>query len=199
MTYSNQESSQAIILTNRTGLTAKFILFDQVLGKIDAIPGNEKTKNSLLRGGLIEYTRKAWKNIFIITEHQLILSVAPETNEDMLFLHHWLETSILFLPYHQAHIDAYRLLLLIYHVNGFSSIVAKKLVIARFLTALGIYPSDAYYQTHVFFNLILIPLETMLKLEDDNNVHNYINSWLQNCLQNHPQTLPIKTLSFLKR
>ncbi len=199
MPHTNLESSQAIILVHRINNSSKIVLFDRVLGKIDCIVSSQQPQNQLLRGGLIEYSRKPWNSLYILDKHELIASLEPVDTEDMLFMHFWLEISALFLNYHQAQEDAYRLLLFLYHTKSFPSIVSKKIIIARFLTIIGIYPLNRDYTTHIFFHLILAPLETILKLENDVDIDVYITAWLKNSLDNHPQPLLLKTISFLKR
>ncbi len=199
MFHTRLENSQAIILVQSIKKGSKTVLFDRSLGKIDIIVDTQKGHNLLLRGGLIEYSRKTWKNKFILHEHTLIASLEPTDSEDMLFMHFWLEISILFLAYDQAQEDAYRLLLFIYHTKSFASGLSKKILIARFLTSIGIYPLNREYSTHIFFHLILAPLETILKLEDDTDREIYIDGWLKNSLDNLSAKSAPRTISFLKR
>jgi hypothetical protein len=193
------ENSQAIILVHKTQNSSKIVLFDRVLGKIDIILNNKRSYNSLLRGGLIEYTRERWNGIFILHEYKLIASLNPIDIDDMLFMHFWLETSTLLLNYHQKQEDAYRLLLFLYHTESFTSIVSKKIIIARFLTTIGIYPLNHDYANHIFFHLILAPLETILKLENNRDIDIYVQGWIHTSLENQAPLLPLKTVSFLKR
>ena len=198
MLHTRLENSQAIILAQGINKSSKIVLFDRTLGKIDIIGDYQKTNNLLPRGGLIEYSKKMWGNTFILHQHTLIASLEPTDSEDMLFMHFWLEISMFFLPYHQEQGDAYRLLLFLYHTKTFASRLSKKIVVARFLTSIGIYPLNRDYSTHVFFHLILAPLETILKLENDTDREIYINGWLKNSLDNLSEKIPLRTISFLK-
>lgn len=194
------DAVQAIVLRSFFPYKYKVILFDKELGKIEAVALYKRNFNRLMQGALIDCHKEEWNNIYRLQNIDLRAMPAPWVSKDILFLHHVLELSDLFLQQHNNSHQIFELFMFLYenHTLEYEDIFLKKIFLARFFVLLGVNPEDTDWDES-FFNLISGPIDTMLDVQKDESFLNKLTVWLQGCTAIHPFAYRLKTMNFLMK
>ncbi len=174
-------------------------LLDQQKGRFDvALERKRKKRGPISRGAIISYYLERYRNKMIATSIDLIDLPFVLAKTDILFLHHVLELSFVFLPVGAISHDAFQLIMKLYTIHETVCVISmQKLFLIRLLDILGLHPDHEKFQGAQFLRLIAGPIDTLLDKKLDLETKNYINAWLHDCLKSHPMIDSCKTAHFL--
>lgn len=175
----------------------KISVLDKEIGKIDGIvPATHLHR--LCRGAIIQYVISTQRNGSLFQALDIIEIPFEWARHDILFLHHLLEITFHFLPFHIKHDSVFELLRFIYSMPRGHSLLLKKLYVMRLFILLGMYPDINKDST------LVIALKRPFDDIVDKGIHLGINeseldAWLLECVFTHPHVSLFKTMHFLTR
>ncbi|MGC2310913.1 MAG: hypothetical protein WA432_04795 [Candidatus Babeliaceae bacterium] len=176
----------------------KIILFDDELGKIQAVCTLRKF-NALMHASLLWYIRKDWQTMHQITYYDLIALPDFWVLSDIYFMHHILELSMFFLPFHKNMATVYELFMSLYKPCRAHNIsLYKKIFIYHFFSLMGVYPEEYSKYDPGLICLISKPDDIMLNVQDNDVLQAQLTQWIHECIKVHPQKDQFKTSNFLK-
>jgi hypothetical protein len=195
-----EEQREGIVLRHTLPIRGKVSLFDAVLGRVEAIIPYPHVRTRFVHGGLVHYQLKSRGAMTCACDLELIEVPEPWVQSDILFLHHILEVAWFFVPEHgQAH-AAYQWLRTKLYTSQSSRVTAfeKKLLIGKFLALLGVYPSQALTkEMQPLFYLLSNLCDTIVSIEESDELHQQVQLWLLDCMQAHPAAHRFTTLRFV--
>ncbi|MCL4361466.1 hypothetical protein M1446_03865 [Candidatus Dependentiae bacterium] len=193
-----ESTHQGIVLRKFLPKKNKVSIFDQKLGRIDALLRGKKNESRLVQGGFLTYSLEKWNNLYILQDPDFITDPFEWAKEDILFLHHILELCHYFLPIEKPSKELFELVSFIYSNSELlKSCFGKKLLLSRFFLLQSIYPNDISIYDQSFYRLISGPIDIILDRKCDLEMHNDLTRWLKECINVHPQAHLFKTVHFL--
>jgi hypothetical protein len=187
-----------IVLRSQLPEKQTLTLLDDELGKIQALCTPRKYE-PLLNASLLWYIRKPWRDRHTITFYELVALPDNWVVSDIYFMHHILELSMFFLPFHKNVYQIYELCMFLYKPCFYEKkSLYKKVFIYHFFSLLGIYPEDYSHYDSSLVDLISHPDDIMLNVQDDDFLHKQLSKWIEECMKVHPQKDQLRTSNFLK-
>jgi hypothetical protein len=170
-------SRKAIVLKSSSAYRNTLILLSENLGKIEALAGNAhqmRSRGSLLlsHGALISGNFSKREHRYKLSDVQILETPLYWARENFLFFHHVLELCNYFIPWDENMDDMFELMSFLYtHPESLTSGSAQKKFLESFFKKLGMYPEHE---------------------------HATIESWIQSCINEHPQSQLLQTAGYLK-
>lgn len=174
------------------------IIIDRLGGKMQLMLRNRYDRRLLMHGALLHYDIEQDRQWACMANLELVKMPASWVCDDVLFFHHVLEMSNIFIMFNApiaAIFDHYGWL----YQSQPGSLLRKKIFLCRFFSLLGIYPLDVHSHDPLFFSLISAPGNIMLDIREEDIMHETVDQWLLGCIQLYPHPRRLKTINFLMR
>jgi len=187
---------QGIILKTYMCSRNKVTVLDTVAGRIECIPDTQR----LCLGGLIQYS--GTPHAYHLLAHQVEQIAVPWdlAQVDILFLHHVLELCYLSIAQATQEASLFTLLCLLYEQRDWSSLLYKKLFLAKLYqvlhVALGVRSPVLLY---VMNKMITESIDTVAHQLIDLSMEKELDKWLRACIEKHPYRNHFKTIHFYTR
>lgn len=179
-----------IVLKKYSPKKQKISIFDNTLGRIEAVYTNNVSLQSIHHGSLIHYyTEQRSTDLYLITQCEVQTIPFELAQHDIHFLHHILELSYYFLPLNCAYPETFELL----KTSLSNALFNKAIILLRFFSSLGIYSEDLPFEKNYFHRLLSDHFETILKEKFNESQLKQLDMWLMRCKQLHPYSKNFKT------
>ncbi len=194
----------------------KFSILSHSLGKIEIIPFPLHWNNRLRPGMLISsILHSSITRIYIAHNIEILLAPLDFTeNTDIYWIHSILELCYYFLPLESPCQETFNFVYRAFfilncnHKIDSSLAVVKKLLIVKLLTLFGFYPQKTIMRyINLFEKLVTTSVDftnkgvikslTTIPHDIDKEEMALINSWILQCLNEHPNFSSFKLLNFL--
>jgi hypothetical protein len=192
-----------LLLGNYVGIILKkhersqhtLVLFDSVLGKIDAI----FTSMPIVHGAVLQYQMRERFGRYFIDNFEIIDVPIMQTHNDILFFHHILEICFYFLPMGDANVTIFNLLSCLYATDRiiWNDQYYKQLFLFKLLTLIGVYDEHPILRKSSIERLISMSIDNMVAQPIDLECQKDILHWIRICVFGHPDIDNFKTTSFL--
>lgn len=172
-----------------------YTLLDSSYGKINC--RLKKQNLNYFCGLFISYFIEPQKQLFKISEVEIIDSIKNVNSDKLKFLHQLLEISFYFLPEASECPEVFTFLQKIMLQNKNYILKHKKFLLCKLLAILGIIPEYSFKEAYL--NLILsFPIDRLLELEINLNMEKNLDTWIIEGIKSHPQAQKFKTVRFFE-
>lgn len=187
---------QGIILKTYLCSRNKVTVLDTVLGRIECIPDTQR----LCLGGLIQYQGTVHEQHLLVHQVEQIAVPWDLAQSDILFLHHVLELCYLSVAWATREASVFALLCLLYEQRDWSSLLYKKLFLAKLYLVLHIsLEVRSPVVLHLMNKMITESIDTVAHQLIDLNMEKELDKWLRACIAQHPYRNHFKTIHFYTR
>lgn len=189
--------NQGIVLKDYSPIKNKLVIFDEILGKIEAIYKNQKYMSKIPVGSIVNYNMAASNRFFKLDNINIIFIPLDFAREHVLFMHHLLELCYYFLQEQDPSEEIFQLVVFVYkNFHKLERPMDKKNILCKFFAILGIYPETVNHFPKEFLNLISSSISS--NFTSDKLLKKYVNRWLLECVYTHSSNSKFRTLKFLK-
>ncbi|MGE0206352.1 MAG: hypothetical protein AB7R69_00715 [Candidatus Babeliales bacterium] len=187
------EKRNGIVLKNYCPNKQKLIIFDEELGKIEAI-FFARGHHMISAGSYLCYYAERTKNQWYKLEgYELFHAPLQLARYELYFYHHVLELCYYFIPFELPLDGIFDLLkFLLYSYHEVADSYKKKLFLLRFFVQLGIYPEEEFGLHTIGDYLLSQPIDVILNTEIVSE--KALERWLFFCIKSHPQSDYFKTM-----
>jgi len=191
------QKNGGIILKTYFPHKRKIVLLDQKNGKINAVPPHENVQP----GVIIAYTvASSWSPCSFLNNVEIIYAPLMLAQNDILFIHHFLELCYYLIPYGICDESVFDLIYQAYKTlekKPLHSERYKLLVLYKLLNQVGLYCEDTTYHTMQYYKLAKGPIEEVDLHVMNNDIERSLYKWVYTCLESHPCYSNLKTINFL--
>jgi hypothetical protein len=192
-------NSCGIILKKHFPQKQKITILDKTYGHIDVVPSCWQWASYASVGAIIEYEIQRGEDIFFIRDIDLAFVPGCSDERSLFFMHHVLELCCFGVPVQCGESEVFDILM---NIIGSLHIICascerQKLLLARFLFAMGQYPDDIDLLSVVplMHKSCSVLLETCLETQQQKDLEIFIHR----CIRMHPYGRLLKTVNFLSQ
>jgi|GEM_PF-734296 len=193
---------QGVVLRFHAPYRFKVSLLDAALGRVEAIFSAPSIFKSLVHGGLISYRLELWRDVYRISDVELLATPAAWVSSDILFLHHVLEMAAAFIQEHNRCPAVGKLFMKLYDAAPAESNIAftRRLFLGKFFALLGVYPDDALAKENIsLFQLFSVEQDDLIiDVSRVSELDKKLPQWLMNCITTHPRAHTFTTVEFVR-
>lgn len=187
------QQTYGIVLRTFFPQSHKLRVLDHVQGKIEGIVVSSKALEPLTHASLVTYRLEVKSGRTVFSDIKLYDSPLALARTDIQFLHHVLELVDFFILPESGASDIFSYLCHLYQ-NNLQNTLQKKIYLARFFVQVGMYHEHELLKDARFIRLLSVPVESMLNMDVDHIILEMLDSFLFQCVHNHPHKDKMKTI-----
>lgn len=190
---------EGIVLRTYVPHKQKIVIFDDKLGKIEALVNKRIQLERMASGFFLSYTLEPCGIYYLIKNSTIIDSPTYWAQHNILFFHHIMELCFFFLPLESQAADLFNQLKVLYtHPEFLQDNFSQKVFLYYVFKYFGVYPPEEVVDL-LSDNLILNSVNSKLDMPEKEDIEDRLYQWLSACVYAHPQAHTFKTIDYLKK